>query len=91
MEEERDVLDAEEDAGQEAEAEEEEEEEEGICGALLLRLLLLNKGLVGLGEGAVKACVLKAMPATRRTVVVDFMAFLVALSCRGDVWSEARG
>ena len=72
-EEERDMLDAE-DAGQD-DVEAEEEEEEGVCGALLPRLLLPNKGLVGLGEGVVKAWLKErtVVPATRRTVVVGFI------------------
>ena len=72
-----DVLEAE-DAGQDDE-EEEEEEEEGVCSALLPRLLLPNKGLLGLGEGVVKAWLKErtVVPATRRTVVVGF----IFLSC----------
>jgi hypothetical protein len=45
---------------------------------------------VGLGEGAVKACVLKAMPATRRTVVMGFMTFPVAPGSRGDVQDVSK-
>lgn len=71
-EEERGVLEAK-DAGQDDE--EDGEEEKACWGLPLPRLLLPNKGLVRLGEDVENACV-KAMLATRTTVVVDFIVCL---------------
>lgn len=56
------------------------EEEETCWGLPLPRLLLPNKGLVGLGEGVENAWV-KAMLPTRTTVVVNFIVCFSKFPC----------